>query len=263
MRDAPLTMLKGGIDRRRLKGGARADALYDLLNGYVNEEGTAQVRQGTARIARLSSLTRGLCAFDGTLHTFCHEQVYVPEGFTLNLIVHPEALAGYPIRLSQIHYAEPFMGSLYVVAEFEEGSVYHYWLQPGTVWEPNHHYTHGAFVAPSVPNGLVYRATRLGNAYPSWAPNVSRSDGTGDYEQSIVEPTTYNEFYYTCVQTQGDNPRSGSTEPTWPTEDGAQITETVEDEDDYSPPTVTAPPSTDQPTEEIKERYYRGVRIPG
>jgi hypothetical protein len=44
MRDIPLTAIKGGINRTRTKGGARADTLYDLLNVYVTEDGTVQAR---------------------------------------------------------------------------------------------------------------------------------------------------------------------------------------------------------------------------
>jgi hypothetical protein len=39
MRPVPVTTLRGGINRLRTKGGARADELYDLLNGYVDQAG--------------------------------------------------------------------------------------------------------------------------------------------------------------------------------------------------------------------------------
>ncbi len=261
MRDAPLTTVRGGINRLRVKGAARADSLYDLLNGYVDEADKPVVRPGTKRIAKVSALTRGLCSFNGSLHVFCHEQVFVPSGFTLNILSHPDALPGYPIRLSAIHFAEPLMGALYVVAEFEDGAIYHYWLEQGVPWEPNTQYAAGALVAPTEPTGFMYRATRIGSPYPSWAPEVPRSDGSDGYDVSIIEPTVYNDFYYECIDVDGSNPRSGTVEPDWPTEDGAQITEAVDNgEINTGSPTTTSPPTTQTPTQDTTDRYGRGNR---
>lgn len=239
MRTAPLTTVRGGINRLRTKGGARADTLYDLLNGYATESGTVRSRPGTTRVATLDSRTRGLCAFGGSLHTFCHEVVTVPDGYTLSVLQHPDPpeadyayadaydpYAAYtPVPLHKIHFSEPFLGGLYVAAEFEDGSVYHYWLRPGSTWEANTTYERGALVQPSVPNGILYEASRYGDPYPPWQADEPRSDGSDGYEQSIIEPTTYNGFYYVCIETQGPNPRSGTVEPTWPTEEGFTVTE--------------------------------------
>lgn len=87
MRDAPLTTIEGGINRLRTKGGARADTLYDLWNGYRLDSGEVQGRAGTRRHAKLDPGTRGLVSFGGSLHTFCHKAVYVPDGYTLNVLV--------------------------------------------------------------------------------------------------------------------------------------------------------------------------------
>lgn len=234
MRSAPLTTVKGGINRLRLKGGARADSLYDLVNGFVTEQDTVVSRPGTLREETLDSSTRGLCTFGGELWTFCHQQVSVPAGYNLAILVHPDAelatyadpYAYYGIALDKIHFAEPFMGAIFVVAEFEDGEVYYYWLQEGATWEANKVYQPGDIVAPSTPTGIMYQASRLGSANPAWAPNVQRTDGTGAYyDPSVIEPTVYNGFYYTCVSAQGVDPRSGATEPVWPTEDGATVTE--------------------------------------
>jgi hypothetical protein len=238
MRSAPLTTIKGGINRLRTKGGARADTLYDLLNGYVTESGTVKARPGTARVAELDSRTRGLCAFGGELHVFCHTQVEIPEGYVLNILTHPDPpidiyaytqdynVTDTGVELKTIHFAEPFMGGLYVVAEFQDDSVFHYWLQPGTEWEASTVYAAGDLIQPTTPNGLLYRATRLGDPNQPWQPGELRFDGINDaYAQSVVEPTTYNGFYYVCIETQGSNPRSGSTEPVWPTYENGQVIE--------------------------------------
>jgi hypothetical protein len=258
MRVIPLTVVRGGINRQRTKGGAPADSLYELLNGYVTAAGTMVARPGTYRESTLHPATRGLVAFDGSRHVFCHSQVEVPDGYTLHVLHHPESTDGYTIELERIHFAAPMMGALYVAAEFEDGQTFHYWLQQVDVWTQDTQYLHGAMVRPSVPTGLVYQASRLGQPYPAWAPDVPRSDGNiNDYGQSIIEPTVYNDFFYECVLTGGDNPRSGTTEPTWPTEAGAQIIEYADGGDDVTQPAPPEPPSTDTPQEDVRERYAR------
>ncbi len=219
MRPVPLTVLKGGINRLRTKGGARADTLYDLVNGRLTDAGTVKCRPGTIRTATLDPLTKGLCAFNGTFHVFCHIIVTVPAGFTLKVIVHPDATAAVPIVLSRIHFAAPFLGFLYVVAEFADGGIYHYWLSSSGTWTASTIYNNGDIVEPTMPNGLAYQAIRISSPHPSWAPNVIRTVG------DIIEPTVYNNYLYTVVATLGDNPHSGDIEPTWPTSSGAQVIE--------------------------------------
>jgi len=150
------------------------------------------------------------------------------------------------------------MGALYVVAEFENGNIYHYWLQPGEAWEANHAYKAGDLVYPSTPTGLVYRASRLGSANPPWAPDVPRYDGSGGsgYEQSVIEPTTYNDFFYTAIATTGSNPRSGTEEPIWPTTDGATVVESTDNPPDVNTPTTTQDPSSSTtPSSPVTDRY--------
>lgn len=269
MRDAPLTTIKGGINRLRIKGGARADDLYDLYNAYRLDSGRIRVRPGTRRIAKLDSATKGLMSFGGTLCTFCHRAVYVPEGITLYILTRPDkdfpavgeteayTVPGNQYPLERIHFAEAFMGAPYVAAEFSDGSIFHYWLQAGEQWAANTEYRLGDIVYPSTPTGLVYRATRLGSANPAWAPNVLRYDGSGGtgYEASIVEPTTYNGFYYVCTATTGVSPRSGTTEPDWPTEDGATVIESTDNPPDVTTPTtIDSTASSTVPTS-TKDRY--------
>lgn len=247
-RSAPLTVIKDGINRLRTKGGARVDSLYDLLNGYVTEAKTVKVRPGTVRVTELPAETKGLVSFDGTIHVFSSGQVEVPEGFTLHVLAHPDNDAETVIALERIHFAKPFMGYLYIVAEFADESVYHFWLQSGGAWEANKIYHHGDIVEPTTPNGIAYQATRLSSPLPSWAPGVPRQIG------DQVEPTEYNDFFYTVVDTVGLTPASGEVEPDWPEEDGARIFEDTEGFEDTTP-TTTEPPTTQQPTSTVQDRY--------
>lgn len=257
-RPGQLTVVKGGINRLRTKGGARADSLYDLLNGYVTESKTVKVRPGTYRTHVLDSATKGLVSFDGSFHVFASESVAVPLGYQLHVLFHPEYEPDAPdpslFVLERIHFAKPFMGFLYVVAEFADENIYHYWLQTGGAWEANTVYNHGDIVEPTAPNGLAFQATRLGSALPSWAPNVPRTEGP---PPDMIEPTEYNGYFYTVVDTIGANPSSGETEPEWPTEEGAQI---FEDTEGVTNPdvTTTEPPSTPEPTTTVRDRYDRG-----
>jgi hypothetical protein len=242
-RPIPLTVMKGGINRLRTKGGARSDVAYDLVNGYVTDAQTVRVRPGTARMTVLPSTTRGLCYFEEELHVFSHQQETVPAGYVNHVLTHPTDATQ---TLATIHFAQPFLGYLYVVAEFTNGDVYHYWLASTGVWEANHTYKLGDAVLASVDTGLLYKATRGSAPNPAWAAGVTRTIG------EVVEPTTYNDFYYTVVATEG-NARSGAVEPTWPTETGAQVTEESDTEGTPSSG-LTFTPATSVPSS-VAERY--------
>ena len=247
MRTVPLTAVKDGINRLLMKGAARADSLIELTNGYINAERKIVVRPGTTRLATVAG-TVGLVYFDGSYHVFSHTTVAVPGGFTLDILLHPLDPAA---TLTRIHFVTPVLGALYVVAEFDDGQIYHYWLQEGEAWEATVEIAANEFRTPTVANGYVYRATRLGSSYPAWTAGTPRTIG------DLIEPTTYNEYYFEAVDTQGDNPASGSTEPPWPTETGEQIVESTDgvtfpNANDAAPP---APPSPNTPQASTTDRY--------
>lgn len=245
MRPVPLTTINGGINRLRTKGGARADSLYDLLNAQVTDSGTIQVRPGSRRDAQVNTATKGICSFGDSLHVFCHEVVDVPSNLTLHVLPHPTDSA---LTISQIHFSEPFLGFLYVVAEFEDESIFHYWLRSSGAWVADTVYFVGDLVEPTDPNGLAYAANRIGSPFPVWVPNVGRAN------DDIVEPTTYNGFYFTVVDTVGTNPRSGTTEPDWPAAEGAQVVEDVDGVLSTQATPATAP-STDTTPQTTQDRY--------
>lgn len=254
VRPAPLTVINGGINRLRTKGGARADTLYDLLNGYVTAAQTVHIRQGSRREATLNSATKGIVAFQGMLHTFASSIVAVPDGFTLHVITHPDSTISPAPTVSVIHFAAPYLGFLYVVAEFSNGDVFHYWLHVNGVWQANTIYHAGDVVTPTTPTGISFKATRNGSAFPSWAPRVPRTIG------DKIEPIVYNDFYYEVTDTVGTNPTSGDTEPEFPTSEGAQLTEDSEGLVTGSSAT-TQPPANNTGTQ-IGDRYGTGFLVP-
>lgn len=252
-RTAQLTVVKDGINRLRPKGGARADSLYDLVNGYVTAERTVVNRPGTRRLVQLPAGTVGLVAFEDLYHVFASAVVSLAlfPTFRLNILLHP---LDPNAELERIHYAAPFLGALYVVAEFDDGQIYHYWLQAGETWEAATEYSANQFATPTVENGYVYRATRLASPYPAWTPGTARTLGP---PPSIIEPTTYNEYYFTAIALQGSNPSSGTTEPPWPTATGATLIESTDgvtfpDQNAAQPPT---PPAPNTPQSSTTDRY--------
>lgn len=257
-RSVALTTVKGGINRLRTKGAALQDSLYDLMNGYVSKARTVKVRPGTFREADLTSDTaggadtRGLVGFEGSLHVFAHRDLDVPTGYVLHVLRHPadpQDEEGTPLKL--IHSATPFMGQLYVVAEFEDngsslGSIFHYWVPEGPAWAVEQIYKIGDIVTPPG-SALSFRASRLIESSPVWSANAERLVG------DIVEPTVYNGFQYTAISVTGDPAKSGTTEPTWPEEDGARVTETEGGDDQVS--AAAAVDDAAQLPETVVERY--------
>lgn len=241
-----LNALKSGISRLRVKGGADPSSLYDLVNGYVTLSGSVESRPGTVQDVALPAGTKGLCAFNGGFTVFSHQPTPISDPrYACEVLANPND-ASQPIK--EIHFAAPFLGYLYVVAEFANGEVFHYWLQTGKAWSADTIYRAGDTVMPTTPNGLAYVAVRNTAALPSWAPSVARA------VNDAIEPTTYNDYFYTAVEVDGDHPASGAVEPAWPMSDGAQV---IEDTDGVlgAGATTTAPPPSNQPGSGTTDRY--------
>lgn len=237
------------MNRLRNKGGAKADSFYLLENCYVTSSQSIVPRPGTVGDANLNSYTRGLMAFRGKLYVFASEPVVIANPlYEVLVLQHPDSDS--TALLKEIHFAQPFLGFPYVVAEFDDDpdAFYHYWLQDTEAWQANHVYTEGAMVEPTSPNGYVYRATRLTPAAPLWGPLEPRA------VDDVVEPTEANGYQYKVIETLGDNPASGAVEPKWIAEDGALVYEDV----DASAPPTSPPPSTPRPPQDVIDRYGGG-----
>jgi hypothetical protein len=233
MRQVALTTSKGGITRLRTKGAALQDSLYDLENGYITAARTIKQRPGTRRLYELPEGTAGLVSFRGVLHTFASTTVTgVPDDVELVVLRSPDG----DFALTKIHFAEPFLGFLYVAAEFADGNTHHFWLQRALPWEASTEYAINTLVEPTAgSDGLVYRARRSGSPYPAWQADTPYEVG------DRTEPTVYNGYYYEVVEANGTG-TSGSDEPTWPTEAGALV---ADSSDGFV--TATPPPSGGEP----------------
>lgn len=238
MRQEALTTIKAGLSRQRPRGGALKDQLFDLLNGYVTTEKTVRSRPGTTRTATLPAGTHGLVHWDGSFHVFASSSIGgIPAGYTLNIVRSPNGEA-----LSRIHFAEPFLGSLYVAAEFADGAVYHYWLRDVETWQANEPYEFADLVQPTVDNGFRYAPSRNGPSYPQWTANAARA------LNDRVEPSVFNGYYFQVIEVNGTNPRSGVVEPGWVRDDdiapGKRYIESVDGT--FQSPTPTPPADRDR-----------------
>lgn len=138
------------------------------------------------------------------------------------------------LPLKEIHFAAPYLGGIYVAAQFtiqspailaQYGDTYHFWIQSSSggdnsnVWSASTDYQIGDVVIPSTVNGLIYIASRRNPPNPVWSAN------TVEALANIVEPTVANGFQYAITAVLGTNPTTGATEPTWPTSDGSIVKE--------------------------------------
>lgn len=250
MRQYPLSVVKSGITRLRDKGGASAQTLYDLLNGYVTAAQTIKMRPGTRIQVSLPAGTKGLVWFKGKFVVFADAVMASTSEYTVEVLKHPTA----DTTLADIHFAVPFLGYLYVVAEFANGDVYHYWLEQGVAWEAGKVYVPGDLVRPSTANGLMYRLVSDVSGYTPWAANVVRA------VDDVVVPTTDNGFKYTVTEVTSSTAKSGTSEPEWPTTDGETV---YEDADVESPLTATSSSSAPgtgsaTPPASVIDRYGKG-----
>ena len=167
----------------------------------------------------------------------------------VEVLRHPSAPET-PIK--DIHFALPFLGYLYVVAEFEDGLIRHYWLEKGEIWQPGKWYLPGTLVRPTNGNGMAYRVESDRAGYVPWAPNVARA------VDDVVVPIEDNGFRYVVMETTGESPRSGTTEPAWPTHPGETVIEDVSNRNPYSVQEGTGTPSATVPPS-VKDRYGSGM----
>lgn len=218
MRAYPLTVLQGGINRLRVKGGASANNLYDLQNGYITNAGSVVPREGTIRAATLDSSTVGLAIANGQFNIFssAYSTAALPANYVLNVLSDPSNSSASP---TIIWYAKPFMGFLYVVAQFNNGNIVNYWLQNNGTWTSTTDYTSASIVLPPTANGLAYQGVRDWPSNPLWTPDTIVTSG------SYIEPNTPTGFAYQAIAVAGSPVHTGLIEPVWPTVAGGIIQE--------------------------------------
>lgn len=217
MRPFPIADQSDGINLLRSKGGASPKGLFDLQNGWVTQKKTINARPGCGDpYAVAPTGTKGGVGFENKIHTFASSVVANSDPLVVvNVLKHP---TGGAAALSTIHRAFPVLGRLYVVAEFADGVVQHYWLQRQTAWAPSTIYQFGKVVSPPADNGFVYEITNASVLLP-WAADTEYA------LNAEVLPTVANGFKYKATTVVGSPARSGTVEPTWPTTESATVLE--------------------------------------
>ncbi len=205
-----------GMTRLRGKGGASPETLWELTNGYVTASRAIQQRPAINYYTTFPATSRGMTVFNGVMYTFTAHAVSNPGSATVKVLIHPTA--GFSGELYRIHFAQPFMGfprvrnrglGLYVVAEFDDHTIAHYWLQEPAAWQPLTIYNVNDLVQPTTPNGFYYKAV-INNAPPAWQPNTLYATG------ALVQPSTYTGYSFTATNLLPSSPTtSGGTEPVW------------------------------------------------
>lgn len=217
MRPYPLTVLNGGINRLRVKGGAAANQLYDLQNARITNAGSIVPREGTIRAETLDATTVGLAAVDGVFNVFSSSyNTGLPTNYQCNVLIDP---INPTASVTKIWFAKPFMGFLFVVAEFSDGNTFHFWLQNNGDWTANTVYMTDNIVLPDTPNGLAYQAVRDFPPNPLWTAEATITSG------QTLEPNEYTGYAYRAVAVEGTAPHTGQVEPVWPTTIGGIIQE--------------------------------------
>lgn len=253
-----------GINRMRPKGGATPTGLYDLLNAYVTAKGTIKNRPGTVRHADLPANTAGLVGFQGALHAFSASTAGTFPATDPPVVVHRlRHPTGGSAQLARVHAAFPFLGRLYVVAEFTDGVVRHYYLESPPHWTENQALNVGDRLQPTAANGFYYEVVGLagGAAMPNaWRPNTEVT--VGEFRQ----PSVYNGFKYEIILATGTAPyRTSNHEPVWPEENLATVLERRYITEPQEPPTdePEAPPEPPPPSPPGDYGPYPPVRPPG
>jgi len=236
MRAVILNSSAAGMTRLRGKGGASPETLWELTNAYVTASKAIKQRPAVQFYTLFPPTSRGMTVFNGVMYTFTAHAVSNPGSATVKVLIHPTP--GFTGELYRIHFAQPFMGLLYVVAEFDDHNIYHYWLQEPATWQPLTIYNVNDLVQPTVPNGFYYKAV-INNAPPAWQPNTLYA--TGD----LVQPTVYSGYSFLATNLLPSSPTSsGSVEPTWTTVPGGLVLESSSG----NPSNVNTAPPTPPPT---------------
>ena len=248
MRDFAITSAKQGITRQRNKGGPAKDSFYTLKNCYVTSDRSVVPRPGTRLDTTLPAGTKGLMMFRGKLHVFSAEPVTLTNPKYVNTVLqNPDPTSTAAIH--EIHFAQPFLGYPFVVAEFEDnlGTYVAYWLEEQGTWKPETVYFLGESVLPSVQTGYTYSAQRLNPAMPAWSKG--KEVQVGDF----LEPTVFNGYMYEIIAIDGPGTTTGAVEPTWTASEGAVVIEDV-DVGEQEPDQVGAPTAPYVPPS-VSDRY--------
>lgn len=118
---------RAGLDSRRMPVLSVPGSLLELTNAHINRGGEIEKRRAFVKQMTFPSDTFGLLAIGSAFYTFGSAgSVTFPADAPSNLIYqqlsHPSGL-----DMAKIIHASPFAARPYVIAQYEDGSIYHFY----------------------------------------------------------------------------------------------------------------------------------------
>lgn len=126
-----------GMDTRKGASVSDANRLQVLENAYVTSGLAIAKRPGLKLRFECPPDTVGLCQFEGQVVVFHHANAQVYAGFRVMALPHPTRPE---LKLRDVPFAQSFDGFLYVVAVYQNGNVWHHYLDgqsPSAITDPN------------------------------------------------------------------------------------------------------------------------------
>lgn len=116
-----------GLDRRKSIMTAPSGTLWSLKNAHITRGGEIEKRKAFVSHKTLPSNSYGLHSVRGQLYTFGSVasgslSPSIPAGVTYQRLQHPGSAA-----MSKLIAAENFNGKIYAIAEYDDGSIYHFY----------------------------------------------------------------------------------------------------------------------------------------
>lgn len=114
-----------GMDRRRKRVAGTPGSLWTLKNAHISRGGDIErAKKWVPKYTLPTGQTQGAAAVNDTLYAFGSDaSPSMPAGVTYQRLQHPDGTTA----LTAVLDWQRFDGKLYVVAEFEDGEVYHFY----------------------------------------------------------------------------------------------------------------------------------------
>jgi len=188
---------KSGMQRTRLRANSKPGSLWGLTNGHITRGGDIESMKAFVPKYSLPAGTFGLQSVRGRLFTFGSgtTPVGMPIGIEYQRLQHPTLSA----NMSSLVAAENFDGKIYTVAEFDDGSVWHYYDGTRvTDWDAiaesvADNSTLATYLANRIDNQSEYEAYSVGEVITvvgppgeSYVVSASAVDGGVVNDQSIT-----------------------------------------------------------------------------
>lgn len=124
MPDFTIGTFKFGMDQRRARAAGAVSTLWDLENAHITRGGDIQRCKAFVPTYTLPAGCFGLVAIGSTLFVFGSQSApAVPPGVVYQQLVP----AGGTANMLRVVDAVAFLGKTYVIAEYDDGNVYHFY----------------------------------------------------------------------------------------------------------------------------------------